>query len=244
MSGLWDTNNMQPNHDIVVQGETIPAIFWNAVEKRGPGIWMRQKHLGLWRSWTWNQTADAVREIAAGLVSLGFNPGDCASVLANTVVEWVWADLAILSCAGISNGVYPTDAASQLQYLCEDSRTSILFVEDDEQLDKALEVRSQLPGLQALDQVPGRVQQQSEQVDGIDARQAIALEAPEQSVDYAIGEPLAVAVGEDETAEHEEERHPVLAADDAAHQPRGQRPQQVAVVQHQHREGRHEAQTR
>ena len=150
MSGLWDTNNMQPNHDIVVQGETIPAIFWNAVEKRGPGIWMRQKHLGLWRSWTWNQTADAVREIAAGLVSLGFNPGDCASVLANTVVEWVWADLAILSCAGISNGVYPTDAASQLQYLCEDSRTTILFVEDDEQLDKALEVRDQLPLLRKI----------------------------------------------------------------------------------------------
>jgi long-chain acyl-CoA synthetase len=136
---------MQPNHDIVVQGETIPAMFWNAVEKRGPNIWMRQKHLGLWRSWTWNQTADAVREIAAGLISLGFQQGDCASVLANTVVEWVWADLAVLSCAGVSNGVYPTDAASQLQYLCEDSRTTILFVEDDEQLDKALEVRDQLP---------------------------------------------------------------------------------------------------
>jgi len=150
MSGLWDTNNMQPNHDIVVQGETIPAIFWNAVEKRGPSIWMRQKHLGLWRSWTWNQTADAVREVAAGLISLGFRPGDCASVLANTVVEWVWADLAILSCAGVSNGVYPTDAASQLQYLCEDSRTTILFVEDDEQLDKALEVRDQLPLLRKI----------------------------------------------------------------------------------------------
>jgi long-chain acyl-CoA synthetase len=141
---------MQPNHDIVVQGETIPAMFWNAVEKRGPNIWMRQKHLGLWRSWTWNQTADAVREIAAGLISLGFQQGDCASVLANTVVEWVWADLAVLSCAGVSNGVYPTDAASQLQYLCEDSRTTILFVEDDEQLDKALEVRDQLPLLRKI----------------------------------------------------------------------------------------------
>jgi long-chain acyl-CoA synthetase len=150
MSGLWDTSNMQPNHDIVVQGETIPAMFWNAVEKRGPNIWMRQKHLGLWRSWTWNQTADAVREIAAGLISLGFQQGDCASVLANTVVEWVWADLAVLSCAGVSNGVYPTDAASQLQYLCEDSRTTILFVEDDEQLDKALEVRDQLPLLRKI----------------------------------------------------------------------------------------------
>ena len=111
---------------------------------------MRQKHLGLWRSWTWDQTADAVREIAYGLLSLGFERGECASILGNTVVEWVWADLAVLSAGGVSNGIYPTDAASQVHYLCEDSRTTVLFVEDDEQLDKALEVRAQLPGLRKI----------------------------------------------------------------------------------------------
>jgi len=150
MSQLWDLSNIQPNHDIVMPGETIPAIFWNAVEKRGANVWMRQKHLGIWRSWTWNQTATAVSEIAGGLMSLGFAPGECASILANTVVEWVWADLAVLSCGGVSNGIYPTDAASQVHYLCEDSRTTILFVEDDEQLDKALEVRGQLPLLRKI----------------------------------------------------------------------------------------------
>ena len=148
--GLWDTSHIQPRDDIVMAGETIPAIFWNAVEKRGPNIWMRQKHLGLWRSWTWNQTANAVREIAAGLISLGFEKGDTASILGNTVVEWVWADLGVLSCGGVSNGIYPTDAASQVLYLCDDSRTAILFVEDDEQLDKALEVRPQLPLLRKV----------------------------------------------------------------------------------------------
>jgi long-chain acyl-CoA synthetase len=147
---LWDTSNIQPCQGIVMPGETIPAIFWNAVEKRGPNVWMRQKHLGLWRSWTWNQTADAVREIAAGLMSLGFEKGDTASILSNTVVKWVWADLGVLSCGGVSNGIYPTDAASQVHYLCEDSRTAILFVEDDEQLDKALEVRAQLPLLRKV----------------------------------------------------------------------------------------------
>ena len=83
-------------------------------------------------------------------MSLGFAKGECASILANTVVEWVWADLAVLSCGGVSNGIYPTDAASQVQYLCEDSSTTILFVEDDEQLDKALEVRDQLPKLRKI----------------------------------------------------------------------------------------------
>ena len=71
--------------------------------------------------------------------------GGTASILSNTVIEWVLADLAVLSCGGVSNGIYPTDAAAQVHYLCEDSGTSILFVEDDEQLDKALEVRSSCP---------------------------------------------------------------------------------------------------
>lgn len=150
MQGLWDTARFQPCHDIVVPGETIPAIFWNAVASRGDQVWMRQKQFGIWRSWSWRQTAEAVREIAGGLMALGFAPGECASILANTVVEWVLADLAVLSCGGVANGIYPTDAASQAHYLCEDSRTTVLFVEDDEQLDKALDVRAGLPLLRKV----------------------------------------------------------------------------------------------
>ncbi len=145
MSNLWDLSHIQPNTSIVLEGETIPALFWNGVDKRGAQVWMRQKKLGIWRAWTWQQTGLAVREIASGLLSLGFAKGDTASILSNTVIEWVLADLAVLSCGGVSNGIYPTDAASQVHYLCEDSRTKILFVEDDEQLDKALEIRALLP---------------------------------------------------------------------------------------------------
>ena len=150
MSELWNLQHIQPRTESVLDGDTIPSMFWNAVEKRGPNVWMRQKELGIWRAWSWNQTADAVREIAGGLMSLGFAPGETASILSNTVIEWVLADLAVLSCGGVSNGIYPTDAASQAHYLCEDSRTCVLFVEDDEQLDKALEVREQLPLLRKI----------------------------------------------------------------------------------------------
>ncbi|QDL53452.1 AMP-dependent synthetase/ligase [Rhodoferax aquaticus] len=150
MSVLWDLQHLQANTQSVLSGNTIPAMFWEAVNKRSAQVWLRQKHMGLWRSHTWQQTGDAVQEIAAGLMSLGFQKGECASTLANTVVEWVWADLAILSAGGVSNGIYPTDAASQVQYLCEDSRTTFLFVEDDEQLDKALEVRAHLPQMRKI----------------------------------------------------------------------------------------------
>ena len=150
MSNLWNLENIRAQHDIVMPGETIPAVFWNAVNQRTNQVWMRQKKFGIWRSWNWTQTGDAVRELAAGLISLGFARGECVSILSNTVIEWVLADLAVLSCGGVCSGIYPTDAASQVHYLCEDSRTSLLFVEDEEQLDKALEVRPQLPLLRKI----------------------------------------------------------------------------------------------
>jgi long-chain acyl-CoA synthetase len=150
MSNLWDLSHIQPETRVVLDGETIPAMFWNAVDKRGPNVWLRQKDFGIWRSWTWTQVGQAVREIGHGLLALGFAGRETASILSNTNIEWVLADLAVLSCDGVANGIYPTDAADQVEYLCTDSRTTVLFVEDDEQLDKALAVRESLPLLRHI----------------------------------------------------------------------------------------------
>ena len=171
MSTLWNLSHIQPQTQVVMAGDTIPAVFWNAVQTRGPRVWMRQKELGIWRSWTWDQTASAVREIGHGLLALGFAPHETASILSNTNIEWVLSDLAVLSCGGVSNGIYPTDAAAQVHYLCEDSRTTVLFVEDDEQLDKALEVRAQLPLLRKI------VVFDMEGLHQLDDPQVISLEA-------------------------------------------------------------------
>lgn len=145
MARLWNLDRLQPNDRPGLPGDTISRIFWAGVAARGDAVMMRQKEFGIWRGWSWNAVGDIVRELAMGLNALGVAPGDCVSILANTRVEWVWCDLAVLGAGGVSNGIYPTDSASQVQYLCEDSRTTVLVVEDEEQLDKALEVREQLP---------------------------------------------------------------------------------------------------
>jgi long-chain acyl-CoA synthetase len=150
MPNLWDVAQLAPDANRGLAGETVPAIFWNGVKERQSLVWLRQKKLGLWRSWTWQQTGEAVREVACGLMSLGFEAGECVSILSNTVVEWVFVDIGTMSAGGISSGIYPTDSASQVQYLCADSRTVCLFVEDEEQLDKALAVRGQLPLLRHI----------------------------------------------------------------------------------------------
>src|SRR5664279_5622224 len=117
---------------------------------RAGKMWLREKKLGIWRGWTWDDAGLAVREAANGLLALGFERQARASILANTRIEWLIADLAVLSCAGTSNGIYPTDSIEQVHYLCEDSSTEILFVQDEEQLDKALSARERLPLLRKI----------------------------------------------------------------------------------------------
>ena len=134
----------------VLPFDTVPKMFWQRVQELGSATMMRQKDLGIWRAYSWNEVGDLVKEIGAGLVSLGFNSGEVISVLANTSREWVWIDMAAQTMGGVCNGIYPTDAASQVEYLCNDSGSVYLFVENDEQLDKALEVRERVPGLRKI----------------------------------------------------------------------------------------------
>jgi long-chain acyl-CoA synthetase len=140
---------MSPKIDrtVACPGETIPELFLNAVKARGDKIWLREKDLGIWRGVSWNRLDLTVREVAMGLAAVGLQPGECVSILANTTVEWVYADLGALCAGGVSSGIYPTDAPAQVEYLLSDSATKYVFVEDDEQLDKVLLVRNRIPDL-------------------------------------------------------------------------------------------------
>ena len=128
----------------------VAQMFWKGVEERGPQVIMRQKQFGIWQAVTWTELGRAAREVGMGLVALGFEPGEAASIQANTNCEWLYADLGVLCAGGVSNGIYPTDASTQTEYLMSDSNSVVLFVEDEEQLDKALEVKDRLPGLRKI----------------------------------------------------------------------------------------------
>ncbi|TSA00535.1 MAG: long-chain fatty acid--CoA ligase [Rhodocyclaceae bacterium] len=149
---MWqlDGKRYWAEHNVVVPGDNLPEMFWNGVAQRGDKTLFRQKEFGLWQSLSWNEVGAIVREAGMGLLELGFEVGETASILGNTRQEWLFSDLAVLSCGGISSGIYPTDAPSQVEYLTLDSNSVMLFVEDDEQLDKALEVRERLPALRKI----------------------------------------------------------------------------------------------
>jgi len=130
--------------------DTMAKLFWHGVRTRGPQTFCRQKEYGIWRAVTWEELGRIAREIGMGLVALGYAPGEVCSIVSNTRREWVYADLGALGAAGVVNGIYPTDAPSQVAYLLADSGSVYVFVEDEEQLDKVLEVRARLPGLRRI----------------------------------------------------------------------------------------------
>ena len=129
---------------------TVPTMFWSRVERYGDRIAMREKDFGIWQDVSWRTFGEKARHTGLALRSLGFGKGDVACILSNTIVEWMFADMGVLGVGGVCAGIYPTDAAEQVDYLVNDSGCKVMFVEDEEQLDKVLEVREQCPTLEQI----------------------------------------------------------------------------------------------
>ena len=135
---------------VVTVADTIAKSFLLAVETRGDRPAIREKKFGIWQPTSWREWLQISKDIAYGLHDIGFRPGDVASIIANAVPEWVYADMGILCAGGVSSGIYPTDSAVQVEYLINDSATKVVFAEDEEQLDKILSCRARCPTLQKI----------------------------------------------------------------------------------------------
>ncbi|HZY53791.1 MAG TPA: long-chain fatty acid--CoA ligase [Reyranella sp.] len=133
---------------IEVEGcDTIPKLFWHQVKARAERTAFREKYLGIWRATSWRDYGERARAVGMGLVKLGLQRGDVVSILAETVPEWLYADMGTACVGGVTNGIYPTDSAKQVDYIVNDSRSRFLFVENEEQLDKWLDVRDRCPSV-------------------------------------------------------------------------------------------------
>jgi long-chain acyl-CoA synthetase len=135
---------------VLTVADTIAKSFVLATETRGDRPAIREKKFGIWQPTSWRQWLQISKQIAYALHATGFRPGDVASIMANAVPEWVFADMGILCAGGVSSGIYPTDSAAQVEYLVNDSLTRVIFVEDEEQLDKVLVCRQRCPSLQKI----------------------------------------------------------------------------------------------
>ncbi|GMV45360.1 MAG: AMP-binding protein [Pseudomonadota bacterium] len=131
-------------------GSTLAAAFAAAVRLRGERTALRCKLRGLWRPVSWAEYGEQVRRIALALIAAGFAPGERACILAENRPQWFFADLAVVTAGGIAVGIYTTNAPEQVAYVLEDCGARFVFVADEEQLDKVLQVRARLPALRRI----------------------------------------------------------------------------------------------
>ena len=129
---------------------TIPALFWHRVVTEADAVAIHEKDFGIWNEYSWRDYGEQARLIGLGLKALGLQRGDVCSVASEINKEWLFSDLGIICAGGITNGVYSTDAPNQVEYLIADSGTRFYFAEDEEQLDKVLEVREYTPMLEKI----------------------------------------------------------------------------------------------
>ena len=106
----------------------------------------RHKHLGIWREFTWANVLDKVRALALGLEDKGLKAGDSVMMIGENEPEHFWAEYAVQSLGGKVLSVYPDQTAEEILYLAEDSQTRIFLAQDQEQVDKCIEIANKYQG--------------------------------------------------------------------------------------------------
>ncbi|MBI3027916.1 MAG: AMP-binding protein [Candidatus Rokubacteria bacterium] len=119
---------------------TLPELFFHQVRRRGDGLALRYKEYGVWHRVSWSEYAEEVRKVAAGLLAAGLRRGENVGILGDNRPEWLYCHLGVMAAGGATCGIYATSAPEQIKYLLNHSEARVLFLENEEQLEKALQI--------------------------------------------------------------------------------------------------------
>ena len=122
------------------QATTLPALFAERVAERGEALALRHKAYGIWHRVSWREYGRQVDKVAAALLDMGLRPQENVAVLGENRPEWLYCHLGIQAARGVTCGIYPTSAPEQIKYLLNHSEARLMFVENEEQLEKLLAV--------------------------------------------------------------------------------------------------------
>ncbi len=125
----------------------VQCVQDNAL-RLGDAVCLREKRFGIWHDITFADYWAQVELFAHGLATLGVGPGDVVAIHSENRPEWLYTDVATNALRAISTGLYPTNPPAEVRYLLQDSGARVLVAEDQEQVDKALEVEADCPALE------------------------------------------------------------------------------------------------
>ena len=128
--------------------QTIVALWAARCAHYGDRVCHREKKLGIWRAHSWADWYDEARAVGLALMDLGVAKGEPVLILSEDRREWLCCDLGAAAIGAVPTGVYTTDSPRQLAYLANDSGARVLFVENEEQLDKWITAGADMPGIE------------------------------------------------------------------------------------------------
>jgi long-chain acyl-CoA synthetase len=130
--------------------KTANTVVSKLAEHNPDRVAIRQKRFGIWNEYSWAEVDQLTREMAAAFIEMGVKPGTKIGILSENRCEWVLAQFAIQAAGAIVVGMYPTSPSAEIHHLVTASDAEYLFIEDQEQFDKIVELEGQVPILKKL----------------------------------------------------------------------------------------------
>jgi long-chain acyl-CoA synthetase len=130
--------------------DTLPKLLVERARQTPDRVALREKDLGIWQQVTWAGYLDRVKNFSVGLRSLGLDRGDKVAIIGDNRPEWFMAELAAQSAGAASVGLFQDAVSREVQYIIDHADARFVVVEDQEQVDKLLEVKAQLPRVESI----------------------------------------------------------------------------------------------
>jgi len=130
--------------------DTIPKLIKRNYERWPGRTAMAMKNFGVWQRYRWHGYYHKVKYFSLGLISLGLEPGDVVCIIGDNEPEWFWSEFATQAARGIVTGIFVDSIPSEVKYTAEQSGAKFAVVNDQEQTDKFLEIKDELPALKKV----------------------------------------------------------------------------------------------
>ena len=130
--------------------DTFPKLLMRNARERGDKPASREKGYGIWLTWTWQQVSEEVRTLACGLADIGLQPGDKVAVIGDNRPPLYWSMVAAQVVGAVPVPVYQDSVAEEMQYVLEHAEARFAIVENQEQVDKLMEIMERCPKLEKI----------------------------------------------------------------------------------------------
>jgi len=136
--------------DRLAGDDTFPKLLVRNAARHPDKVAMREKEFGIWQPFTWREVHDRVRDFSLGLVSLGLARGDKVAIIGDNRPEWVWSEIAAQAAGAASVGLYQDSNLAEVAYVIDHCDATVVVAEDQEQVDKILDMLDKLPKVRAV----------------------------------------------------------------------------------------------